>query len=118
MNIGPEEGPGHDTSDMGPVGGGRDLPDTPENVTAYLFGFYVGFVTWRFAIPGEAKVGKSGWFYIGYIMGWMTKMAVIVWFAQTALPDVGPLVQPAATGVAAVGTALFVLLKFKLFGGQ
>lgn len=83
----------------------RDLPEMSDNTEVFVTGFYTGFVGW--SLRGSApESGEDGWYYVGHILGWLSKALLIVWLAQTVLPPVDTFVRPAAMVGSAAGVAV------------
>lgn len=94
----------------------RDLPDSPDNVSAFVYGYYTGFLAFRVYGGGDPLSGKDAWYYVGYILGWFSKALLIVWLAQEAIPPVDTLVRPAAEIITVGGLAGLTVAKLKLIG--
>lgn len=94
----------------------RDLPDAPSNVTAFIYGYYTGFLAFRVYGGGDVTSGKDAWYYFGYVLGWFSKAFLIVWLAQEAIPPVDTLVRPAAEVITVSGLTAVMVAKLKLVG--
>jgi len=63
----------------------KEFLDDPEEIHAFVNGYYIGFVEWK--APSKYNNGKERHYWQGgFILGWLSKVAIIVYFGQNFVP--------------------------------